>query len=302
MLKQRLPIVALFIAAAYWGLQVAPNVVFLALLACGLVAIYWVLNHWSYAQVPELEVGVIYNTRKQQFSRFLPTGRHRLTPFAEKLQATIPLTSVSASDKTVGVQTIGGISLDLSWAVSYTLNPFRVEAQKQAKLARTLPTKSKNAITKHMHNVMQHVLGDYSVEEIVQPGMHKKLEREVRDMISERLFASGFEVARVMIGAITLPPQVKKALEAAEERRVQAENEARTLERLQSVISHFSDADVQRLIELERIHTLGQNGVALFYPTVEGNLRPAQELPLRHAQPIPNAQGSPYPTAPISFS
>lgn len=296
MLKLGLPIFVLSIPLALWSERLPQTAVFFTLLFCCLVAIYWLLNHWSTAHVPELEVGVVYNTRKQRFSRFLPAGHHRLAPFTEEVRATIPLTSASASDKTVGVQTIGGISLDLLWTVSFTLNPFRITSHKQAKLARSLPTKAKNAITKHMHNVIQHVLSEYSVEEIVQPGMHKKLEREVRNLISERLFDSGFEVSRVMIGAITLPPQVKKALETAEERRVQAENEARALERLQSVISHFSDADVQRLIELERIHTLGQNGVALFYPTTEGTLRQAQ------GTTVQTVQRSAYPTAPISFS
>jgi hypothetical protein len=47
------------------------------------------------------------------------------------------------------------------------------------------------------------------------------------------------------------------------------------LARLQQVVSQFSEADMQRLMELERIHTLGQNGVTLVYPTAVPQSEPA---------------------------
>ena len=245
-----------------WGLTA---ILLLTLLSC-LFAIYWVLMMWGQVQIPELEAGVVYNTHKKQFVRFLPSGRHRLAPFVEQVQATIPLTSGSASDRTSGVQTSGGIALDVAWTVSYTLNPFCIAADKQAKLARSLPTKAASVVTKHMGNCLQHVLGDHTVAQLVQPGSHKRLERELRQCLAERLADSGFEVSRVMIGAIAMPAPVRKALEAAEERRLQTENEVQALSRFQQVISRFSDAEVQRLLELERIHALGQHGVALYYP------------------------------------
>ncbi|MCB0011765.1 MAG: hypothetical protein KDE34_07685, partial [Anaerolineales bacterium] len=64
-----------------------------------------------------------------------------------------------------------------------------------------------------------------------------------------------------------------------------------TLARLHEVISQFSEADMQRLMELERIHKLGQNGVALLYPaaasatgldSVANWPRPATRLPTPH--------------------
>lgn len=245
-----------------WGLTA---VLLLTLPLC-LLAAYWTVAVWGHVQIPELEAGVVYNPYKKQFVRFLPSGRHRLTPFAEQVQATIPLTTGSASDRTGGVQTSGGIALDVTWTVSYSLNPFRIAADKQAKLARSLPTKAATVLTNHMANCLQHVLGDYTVEQLVQPGSHKRLERELRQCLAERLADSGFEVVRVMIGAIEMPAPVRKALEAAEERRLQTENEVQALSRLQQVMSRFSDAEVQRLLELERIHVLGQHGVALYYP------------------------------------
>jgi hypothetical protein len=85
--------------------------------------------------------------------------------------------------------------------------------------------------------------------------------------MATRLAEAGFSFSRVMVGTIDMPRHVKAALEAAQERAVQIENEARSLARLHEVVSQFSEADMQRLMELERIHTLGQNGVTLMYPT-----------------------------------
>ena len=91
---------------------------------------------------------------------------------------------------------------------------------------------------------------------------------KAREAIDQRLRPLGFEVSRVMIGAIEMPPHVKSALEAVHERQTQAENEANALSLLQQVVSQFSDADMQRLIELERIRNMGQHGVILPYPTL----------------------------------
>ena len=249
-------------AAFVWGGLILWATAVSLLILFGLVA----YNQYGFVRIPEMEVGVLFNKHQQSFARFVPSGRHPVNPLTEQFSHTIPTGSGSANGRCLAAQTSGGIALNVTWTVSYTLNPFRIAADKQAKLARSLPTKAASVVTKHMGNCLQHVLGDYTVEQLVRSGSHKRLERELRQCLAERLADSGFEVSRVMIGAIDLPAPVRKALEAAEERRLQTENEVQALSRLQQVISRFSDAEVQRLLELERIHALGQHGVALYYP------------------------------------
>ncbi|HSH03526.1 MAG TPA: SPFH domain-containing protein [Anaerolineae bacterium] len=223
--------------------------------------------HKGQIQVPELEVAVIYNKQNQAFHTFLPAGNHWLFPFKYQQVATIPTTSGSTDDRCTGLQTIGGLPLTISWSTSYQINPFKIPATKQAKAARTLPSKTNLAIQKHLNNCLQHIIGEYTIEQLCEPGIHKRLEREARLLLGERLASLGIQINRVMIGAIEMPPKVQATLAATHERHMQIVNEAQALARLQAVISQFSDDDMQRLMELERIHMLGQNGVALPYPT-----------------------------------
>ncbi|RMG97015.1 MAG: SPFH domain-containing protein [Chloroflexi bacterium] len=224
------------------------------------------LVQWAFVRVPELNVAVVYNREREAFSRFLPAGRHWIVPFLERVEAVISTEPATVRDKSMGIQTSGGISLTVHWSVSYNLNPMKVSPAYQAKAARVLPRKTAVLLKKHMHNCLQHIIGEYTVMDLVAPGAHKRLERAVRQLLAERVGNLGIEISRVMMGEIEMPAHVRAALEAAHERQVQAEQEARALAHLQRVISQFSAEDMQRLMELERIQALGRNGVTLVYP------------------------------------
>ena len=242
---------------ALWGTAVS-------LLA---LSIFLVYTQYGFIRVPEMEVGVIFDKRRQAFARFIPSGRHPLNPFTEMISHTIPTGSGSANGRCLGVQTNGGISLDVEWGVNFDIDPFQIKASARPKLARNLPKKANNIVTKHLNNCLRHVIGEMTIDQLCEPGATRRLERAVRQQLAARLSEAGFSFSRVMVGAIDMPKHVRTALEAAQERAVQTENEVRSLERLHEVVSQFSEADMQRLMELERIHTLGQNGVTLVYPT-----------------------------------
>lgn len=215
--------------------------------------------------VPEMHTGVVYRHGGSEYSRFLSPGSHFIKPFVEQLGPAIPNDPGSVNGRCESIQTIGGLPLTIEWTVSYNLNPFRIAPDKRPKLARNLPVKSGKIVLTHMNNILRHIISEYTIEELTQPGIQKRLERQIRQQVAERLSNAGFEISRVMIGAIEMPPQVTSALADAHKRQLQAENEARALNRLQAVVSQFSENDMQRLIELERIHMLGQNGVTLMY-------------------------------------
>ena len=227
----------------------------------------WAIRRAAYVRVPEMEVAVVHDAAGQ-FARFLPPGSHWLRPFTEQVTATIATDSTAVQGRTGGLQTIGGLSLAIEWRLAYHLNVLAIPADKQAKVARTLTKNPAAMVRNHMSNVLQHVVGEYTIEQLTLPGAHKQLEAQVKTAIDRRLRPFGFEVNRVMIGAMEMPPHVKAALEAVHERQMQAENEAKALSLLQQVVSQFSDADMQRLIELERIRNMGQHGVIVPYPTL----------------------------------
>jgi regulator of protease activity HflC (stomatin/prohibitin superfamily) len=228
---------------------------------------FWAYNQYGFIQIPEMEVGVVFHKQRQAFAHFVPSGRHPFNPFTEQLSHTIPTGSGSANGRCLAIQTSGGISLDVEWSVNYDLDPFQIKPAAQPKLARNLPQKANSIVTKHLNNCLRHVIGEMTIDQLCEPGSTRRLERDVRQQLTARLAEAGFSFSRVMVGAIDMPRHVKAALEAVQERAVQTENEARSLARLQQVVSQFSEADMQRLMELERIHTLGQNGVTLVLPS-----------------------------------
>jgi len=248
-------------------------------------ALLWLVRRWAYVRVPELEVGVVTQAGSNKFLRFLPSGGHWLLPFREEVKTFIDLSPPTVKGKTTGLQTIGGLSLTILWELSCSLDLSRIPPQNQSKIARLHSKKTAVKARKHLSNSLHHIIGNYTVEQLTLPGAHQKLEDEVLRQVTRRLSPLGYDISRVMIDAIDMPPQVKAALEAAHEQEMQREVEARALSRLQQVISQFSDADMERLIELERIHK-GQSGVVLPYPTLfeAGNGRYPQQPYSRMAQ------------------
>lgn len=223
------------------------------------------LHRRAVVNVPELQVGVVFRRDGQRFARFLPTGGHWINPLLEQPMPFIPVNPGSASAVCREAQTAGGVPVDVAWTLSYTLDPLHIKPEARPKLARTLPTQSAKIATKHVNNVLRHILSTWTVADLYETGAQRRLERMVRQQTAVRLHDLGFDISRVMVDAVTLPPAVRSALEASLQRQLQTEHEARALERLQQVVSRFSEADMQRLMELERIHAMGQHGVALFY-------------------------------------
>lgn len=261
MFKLTAGITGLSLVAGIFGGVVAleATAVILTLLACaGYVYLQMTVR------VPEMHVAIVHNTQHQAFARFLPSGTHRITPFLEKIETIVSTAPATAKGVCKNAHTIGGLTVGVEWTMAYTLNPFKAPTDTHAKLALNLP-KATQVAQKHVNNCLQHILDDYTIDQLCEPGAHKRLEREVRQMAAERLAGQGFEVTRVMIDSVELPAHVRTVLEAAHERQIQTENEAKALSRMQAVISQFSEADMQRLMELERIYKMGQNGVTLMY-------------------------------------
>ncbi len=251
----------------------------------------WLLLSRSLVRIPDMQVGVVFNAEAQRFLRFLPPGRHWIMPFAERVGEPISTAPGTLQGSSKGVQVSGGIPLTIDWSLNFSLNPWRIAPEKAPKLALSLPRKTAVLSTRQMDNLFQHVLGEYSVEDLIQPGAHRRLERQVRQQAAVRLAPFGIEISQVMIGAMELPLPVQTALEAAQERRLHAENEALALTRLQQAVSQFSELDMQRLLELERIHRLGQNGVALWYSAVSDlSTYHEAQTPLARRRTVPLGQ------------
>ena len=83
-------------------------------------------TQFGFIRIPEMEVGVVFDKRRQAFIRFVPSGRHPFNPLTEELTHFIPTGSGSANGRCLGIQTSGGISLDVEWSVNYDIDPFQI--------------------------------------------------------------------------------------------------------------------------------------------------------------------------------
>ena len=267
MFTKLIGISTLFVALAaggFWGWVGFTAVVVLV----GLVSTGYFIETRGKVTIPELSVGIVYRKKGNQFDRFLEPGTHWFNPYRETINTYINTAGQSTSGHAKSVQAIGGLTVNAEWTVAYTLRPEKIATAKRPKLARALPYKANGIAHQQINNILHHVIGDYTIEQLSEPGTHRRLERQVRQMARTRLEPLGYELNNFMLDALHLPAHVRATLEAAHERTIQAEQEAQALERLHKVISQFSDADVERLIELERIQRMGKMGVTMVYPTL----------------------------------
>jgi prohibitin 1 len=264
--------VALALAAAVAVGLVVGKVGFwvvVGLLLLALLAMF--VNHSIYIRVGEMETAVVFNRERRAFSRFLLPGRHLLKFPLERVTATVSTAPTTARGRCKNAQTQEGVSVDLEFSVTYEVFPGETEAALRPRMARFLPSGANGLVRNHAANCVAQVVNNKTVETLCQRGVRARLERELRDAMQERLRRFGISVYRVMVKSVDLPLQVKTSLEDAHERMVYAQSEACALERLHLALSQFSDADVERLLQLRQLREMGQNGVMVHMPYL-GNM------------------------------
>ena len=238
--------------------------IFVGLLLLALLT--WFVDHSVYIRVGEMETAVVFNRETRAFSRFLQPGRHLLKFPLERVTATISTAPTVAKGRCLNAQTLEGVGVDLAFSVTYELFTGETEAVLQPRMARFLPSGANGLVRNHATNCAAQLVNQKTVETLCQKGVRTRLERELRDVVQERLRPFGVRVYRVMVTNVELPVPVQKALEEAHDRRVYAESEACALERLHCALSQFSETDVARLLQIRQLRELGQNGVTMHMP------------------------------------
>ncbi len=251
-------------------------------------------------RVPGEQMAVVVDRDKDAFVRLLPPGVHRVRPFLEAVDGLLPLgteTTAAASQ----LYSDGGVPLRVHWEAAYQLEPARLPPAELARLARRLARAHKRLVAGEVSSALQHAMSTLTIGELFAGGGRGRLERLVRGIGAERLTPLGAVLKRVRLLTIDLPPDVADALAGAQERAVQVESQAHALARLQSVIGAFTDQDMARLTELERLRLLGQHGLAYGWPLPAViDVPPAGPGPDPPARPLaaprPRAAGVPAAT------
>ena len=236
----------------------------------GVILFGWFVNKFVWVRIPDQEMALVFNVETKAFVRYLLPGRHLLLFPLERLRERLSLTATVVRGKCLRAQTNGGITVTVDWSVTYVINPRTVTWELWPHMARILPHREEQLLRGHGNNIVSQVVSELPVKALTDKGSRGKFERQLRQRLGQRLVPFGFQIFRVIATKIEMPPPVQAALEAAHERQLFAYSEAMSLERLQKAVSRFSDADMERLLQLKQLHEMGQNGVALYVPTMMG--------------------------------
>lgn len=194
------------------------SVIILALVAVSGAALYW---HKQTFIVAEDSVSITIN--KDGFiKRILPAGRHTLQPF-EKVDFMVEVKTRLITGQAATIATADGVMVSLNWSGTYALRPNLITENISQRL-RGLPNAEK-AITRNADIYLRKLVGDHTVSDLFKPAVRERIERQLSQLLAERLKPMGIAFNGLNLQAINLPQEVTEAL-----------NKAKAIETLDSAI------------------------------------------------------------------
>lgn len=193
---------------------------------------------------------------------------HFINPFKERLEVRVTKRPLSVRGVTDNFRTKEGVPVKVSWSVSYNLDVTLIRPGIEYKLARAIPYFHTNMIQGRAVQSLRYMIEQKEVTELYTTDAIKKLEVELRHEVTKRVQGLGFkDISQVdiSVGPIQVPYDVQKAIEAAHERELQTTTAVKALEQLRVVVSRFTDSDMERLSDLERLRILDEHGGSLSY-------------------------------------
>lgn len=198
--------------------------------------------------------------------RAKPLNRHKINPAREVLKSTLSKGAIQASGTCAQVRTKEGIPITVPWQVSFRIEVLRILPGLEYKMARVLPDYAANLMTGRITQVIQHLVGRKTIKELyastdANDGAIKRLEDEIRQELLQRTKAigvTGIAPHNLKIGPIQLPAEIENGLRAAYQRTIHTEMVAEALGTLRQAISAFTQEDMDRLTELERLRIIDE--------------------------------------------
>ncbi len=194
------------------------SVVVLATLMVSGAALYW---HKRTFIVAEDSVSITING-DGFIKRVLPAGRRLLHPF-EKVDFTLEVKTKLITGQASAIATADGVMLNLNWSGTYALRPGLITENVSQRL-RGLPNAEK-AIARHADICLRQLVGDHPVSDLFKPVVRERIERQLSQLLADRLKPMGIVFNGLNLQAINLPDEVAEAL-----------NKAKALETLDSAI------------------------------------------------------------------
>lgn len=187
------------VGAILWPNLIVP---FILLLLFSWIVFIWMVKRRRLVILNEMEIGVIFNRRTNNFIRFIVTpnpnptnpvsqrpsrfkqlfwpfldifSRHNpieLGPYhyilrpEEELRSTLPKGSQTTAGTASNLRTKDGILLDIDYVVSFTLDISRILPTIQHKMARALPTSAVNMVSGRVVQALKHIIETKSINEL----------------------------------------------------------------------------------------------------------------------------------------
>lgn len=161
--------------------------------------------------VREDSVAVTIN-RDGFIKRVLPGGRHILQPF-EKVDFVLETKTKLIASQAAAIATSDGVPVNINWSGTYTLKPELITENVSQRL-RSL-TNAEKAITRQTDICLRKLVGDYAVADLFKPTTRERVERQMSQLLADRLKPLGVVFNGLNLQAIELPQEVAEAFNKA---------------------------------------------------------------------------------------
>jgi regulator of protease activity HflC (stomatin/prohibitin superfamily) len=145
--------------------------------------------------------------------RVLPEGRHILFP-TERLDFAVETKTKLAKGRVVDLATSDGILVKIDWSGTYALRPSLIAKEGRSQKLRGLSNAEK-AITRNTDILLRKLIGSRPVCELFNPTVRERLERQLNQLMADKLKPLGIAVNGLNLQSIELPHEVAEALNKA---------------------------------------------------------------------------------------
>lgn len=161
--------------------------------------------------VREDSVAVTVN-RDGFIKRVLPAGRHMLQPF-ERIDFTLETKTKLIANQAAAIATSDGVPVNINWSGTYSLKPELITENTSQRL-RGLSNAEK-AIVRNTDICLRKLMGDYAVADLFKPATRERVERQLSQLLADRLKPMGIVFNGLNLQVIDLPQEVAEAFNKA---------------------------------------------------------------------------------------
>ncbi len=145
--------------------------------------------------------------------RVLSEGRHVLQPY-EQIDLAVETRTKLAKGKALAIASSEGILTKFDWSGTYSLQPDLITSEKRSQKLRNLPNAEK-AISRNVDLCLRKLIGNHVVSDIFNPTIRERLERQLSQVVIDRLKPLGIILNGINFQTIELPNEVAEALNKA---------------------------------------------------------------------------------------